>query len=297
LLLKGADRTLNVILCENYYQPAKLLRGMIDDLLPQSDRGWFQSHIGIAEALVLRSCIEPTDEMRKQDPLSLKVQNAWQLPVDAEALVGAPPEIPGLEPQRNFQGRLTQKLFTYNAINAVVCYLGHLQGFTVLSEAANDPEISRLAEQAGEEASEALIRRFGFDPEDQRKLAELALGKYQKKEIVDPIERNARDPLRKLSRNDRLIGPAQLALETGVRPVALAQSIAAALRYVSPTDPAALRLQEIIKTGGVEAALKKVCGIEPDSELARMVLENYAAHENGGGQSVRHSARRKIPKG
>jgi mannitol-1-phosphate 5-dehydrogenase len=159
----------------------------------------------------------------------------------------------------------------------------------VLSEAANDPEISLLAAQAGREASEALARRFAFDPEDQHKLADLALAKYQKKEIVDPIERNARDPLRKLSRNDRLIGPAQLALETGVRPVALAQSIAAALRYTSPSDPAAVRLQEIIKTGGVEAALKQVCGIEPDSELARMVLENYAAHETAFSDSTSHS--------
>jgi len=64
---KAGDKNLNVILCENYYQPAKWLRGMVDDLLPASDREWFRTHIGIAEALVLRSCIEPTEEMRRKD--------------------------------------------------------------------------------------------------------------------------------------------------------------------------------------------------------------------------------------
>ena len=290
---QSANKKLNVILCENYYQPAKWLRGMIEELLPESDRKWFGTHIGIAEALVLRSCIEPTEEMRQKDPLSLKVQNAWQMPVDADALLGTPPKVQGLELQENFQGRLTQKLFTYNAINAVVCYLGHLRGFTVLSDAANDPEISQLAAQAGREASAALIRRFVFDPEDQRKFADAALAKYQKKEIVDPIERNARDPIRKLGRHDRLVGPACLSLETGGRPASLAKSIAAALRYDCATDPAAVRLQKLIQTEGVNAALKQVCGIEPDSELARMVLEDYAAFESSSNKSAPASAAKK----
>src|ERR1035441_2477220 len=95
--------------------------------------------------------------------------------VGAGPLLGPPPKVPGLDLQENFQGRLTQKLFTYNAINAVVCYLGHLRVFTVLSDAANDPEIAQLAAQAGREASEALVRRFVFDPEDQRKFADAAL--------------------------------------------------------------------------------------------------------------------------
>jgi len=283
---RSPEKNLNVILCENYYQPATWLRGMVAEQLPDSDREWFRNHIGIAEALVLRSCIEPTEEMREKDPLSLKVQNAWQMPVDAEAFVGGPPQIDGLEPQDNFQGRLTQKLFTYNAINAVVCYLGHLRGFTVLSDAANDPEIARLAAQAGRESSEALVRHYHFDPEDQQKLADGALAKYQRREITDPIERNARDPLRKLSRHDRLIGPAALALATGVRLEALVTAIAAAFRYECATDPAAVRLQELIRTAGIESALKAVSNIEPRSELGEMILQKYAELETQNEKKV-----------
>ncbi len=290
------DKNLNIILCENYHQPAKWLRTLIEEHLSEADRGWFRAHAGIAEALVLRSCIEPTDQMRQQDPLSLKVQNAWHLPVDADALLGPLPKIPGLDLQPNFQGRLTQKLFTYNAINAVVCYVGHLRGFTVLSDAASHPEIAQLAAKAGAEASEALIRRFGFDPQDQRKFAEAALAKYQKKEIVDPIERNARDPIRKLGPHDRLVGPATLALETGVRPEALATAIAAALRYHCSKDPAAVRLQEIITRQGVSAALQQICGLAPDSDLGRMVLQRYTAAARPPAPAPTYPSKRTLPK-
>ena len=39
--------------------------------------------------------------------------------------------------------------------------------------------------------------------------------------------------------NDRLAGPACLAMEQGIRPVALSRGIAAALRYDAPGDPSA----------------------------------------------------------
>jgi hypothetical protein len=42
----------------------------------------------------------------------------------------------GLVPLAGFQASLVRKLFTYNGINAVVSYIGHLKGHRLLSEAA-----------------------------------------------------------------------------------------------------------------------------------------------------------------
>jgi mannitol-1-phosphate 5-dehydrogenase len=150
-----------------------------------------------------------------------------------------------------------------------------LKGHRLLSDAANDQEIAALARRAGEESSAALCQRFHFDPEDQRQFAAAALAKYQKTEIVDPIERNARDPLRKLSRNDRLVGPAALALEYGIEPRSLSEGIAAALHYNNPNDPAAVQLQDLIRRKGVDGALREVCGIEPTGRLGRMIAAHY----------------------
>lgn len=273
--LRRRSEPVNVILCENYFQPGQWLRGLIAERLTPAEAEWCANNVGIVETMVLRSVVEPPPELRSQDPLALKAQDMWELPADKQAFVGSIPVIVGLVPKESFQGGLVRKLFTYNAINAVISYIGRLKGHEVLSDAANDPELEVLARQAAQEVAPALCREFGFDPEDQRRFAESAIAKYQRREIVDPIERNARDPIRKLGRYDRLVGPACLALEHGVTPTALSTAIAAALRYDCPEDPSAVRLQETIRDGGLAAALRQICGIDPDGELGRLVAAAY----------------------
>lgn len=272
----GRNDPLNCILCENFFQPGAWLRQLVSDQLSAHEQDWLRQNVGFVETMVLRSSIEPTPEMKAEDPLSLKAQDMWEMPADKEAFVGPIPEILGLAPKEKFQASLTRKLFTYNAINAVFCYFGYLKGYELLSDAANDPELIKVAEAAAREAGAALCRRFGFDPEDQRQFAAAAVAKYQKREIVDPIERNARDPIRKLARNDRLVGPAMLAIEEGGNPVALARAIAAGLRYDPAGDPAAQRIQAMIRDLGIDAALRDVCGIHPEGKLADLVKNAYA---------------------
>lgn len=92
---------------------------------------------------------------------------------------------------------------------------------------------------------------------------------------MDPIERNARDPLRKLSRNDRLIGPACLAVECGISPKALSIGIGAALHYRNAADPAAVSLQSMLRDRGPAQVIQTVCGLDPNSELMALVLEAF----------------------
>jgi mannitol-1-phosphate 5-dehydrogenase len=274
-IVRKRKNPLNVIICENYFQPGKWLLQLVSDKLTPPEKDWLNRHVGFVETMVLRSTIEPTPEMKAEDPLCLKAQNMWEMPADKNAFAGEIPPIQGLAPRENFQGALTRKLFTYNAINASIAYPGYLRGYELLSEAANDPELAELARTAGREASEALIRRFGFDPEEQYAFAEAALKKYQNPEIVDPIERNARDPVRKLGRNDRLVGPACLALEYRIQPAALSQVIGAALHYDYTGDSAAQRLQRLIQEKGLAAALNEVSGIESSHALVPMIEVAY----------------------
>jgi mannitol-1-phosphate 5-dehydrogenase len=202
------------------------------------------------------------------------------MPADKSAFAGEIPPVEGLLPKDNFHGGLIRKLFTYNCINAVIAYAGARKGYTLLSDAANDPELAALARAAYQESSQALCRRYGFDAEEQRRFAEAAIAKYQKREIVDPIERNARDPIRKLSRNDRLVGPACLAMEFGTRPVAISRGIAAALLYENAEDPASGLLQQMIRQKGIRATLSEVCGIESEGELADMIVKSYEELSN-----------------
>jgi mannitol-1-phosphate 5-dehydrogenase len=269
----AGGQLLNIVCCENWRLPADLLRRSLAERLPPDDQAYLASKVGIAEATVLRSCIEPTEAQRTSDPLAVQAQDYWELQIDAAALVEPLPPIAGLFPVEKFYASLERKLFTYNAGNAVIGYLGALRGHEYLYQAATDPVILEVAQGVYDESGAAICAKHGYTREEQAAFAQQSLRKYQDPKIVDPVERQVRDPLRKLSRYDRLIGPASLALEYGIRPVSLALAIAAALHYTNPQDPAAVKLQTMLANDGLDAVLETVCGIDPHGELAALIKQ------------------------
>ena len=277
---KAPESVLNIVICENYHKPALIVNNAILQRLDPKYRDQFRERIGIAETQIQRSVIEPTEEMKREHPLSLKAQDWWELPIDKDAIKEPLPEITGLKFIGNFKNALQRKLFTYNATNAVVCYLGYLKGYEYLADAAHDPEIIEITRRSWAESNPAIVRQLGYTEEEQQAFAEAALGKYQKREIIDPIERNARDPIRKLGRHDRLVGPACMALESGILPEVYAYVIAAALRYDYPDDPRAQTLQRLLREEGVSGVLESVCGLPPDHELHKLALARYPEFED-----------------
>jgi mannitol-1-phosphate 5-dehydrogenase len=93
--------------------------------------------------------------------------------------------------------------------------------------------------------------------------------------LKDAITRVARDPIRKLGREDRIIGAAELCRSHSVAPDHIATICAAALCYDCPEDPHAVRLQTMIQQQGVKEALRQVSGVEPSSEFGCQIITQY----------------------
>ena len=239
---KGA---LDIVLAENHPRPAAAVREALEEGASTEDADLMREMLGVAQAQVLRSCIEPTPE---QGPLAVQVQDHWYLPLDRDALV-TDLDMWGAKPLPNFERELTRKLFTYNCVNAVVCYVGEQLGLEWLAEAANNESVAEVAMAAGEESSAALVAEYAFDVEDQQLWCRRAMAKYQDTAIRDPIERNARDPVRKLSRYDRLMGPTYLCLKHGLPCENLAVGVAAALRYPGASMPQDAALEGLLSRG------------------------------------------------
>jgi len=79
--------------------------------------------------------------------------------------------------------------------------------------------------------------------------------------------------LRKLGRDDRLVGSARLVEEYGIKPENLSIAIAAAIYYENDEDESAVELKRIRTEEGIDAVLEKVCQIPVDGELAKLVKE------------------------
>ena len=250
--LVGRGRPLCLLTCENDTGAAAALRAVA---VPGPA-------VRIAEAMVLTTSLGPDEG---DPPLLIRTQDLLRLPCDREA---APPPLPGLEPLPRFPIQLRRKVWTYNAINAVISYLGAARGHRFLAEASTDPVIAPLAQQAAGECDAALCAEFGFPPAEQRDWSAAALRKFADALIPDPIARNAGDPERKLRADDRLVGPALLALRHGIRPVALAAGIRAAAAYGDNGRPSP---QE--RLDGLGAVLTEICGLSPTHALYTLVLD------------------------
>ena len=283
LRAKAANpKSLNIITCENWKQPAKFLREEIGKIIAPGAAGYLKEHTGAAEAVVMRSAIEPDAEALALDPLAVNVQDYWELPVDASGIAGVIPDFPGLKLTHDFAGFLERKFYTYNAANATVSYIGVLLGHKKIADAAHDGRVLEILYGVYEETSAALSAKHNFPIEEQRAFAKTSLAKLQDRTIVDNIERNARDPIRKLGPDDRLVGSARLVLEHGLPPHNLATSIAAAIHYTEPADPFAHELEDMRNGEGVDAVLSNVCGLDPQGELGALVKKKIGELKKRG---------------
>lgn len=265
--------TLNIVTCENWKQPANILRSGIDELLSGSDKEFFDKNVGVSEAVIMRSAIEADKEALEKDPLVVNVQNFWKLPVDASRIVGKLPDIKGLELIESFTGFLERKFYTYNAANGSVSYIGALLGYEKIADAAHDERILKILDGVYHETATALSKKHHFPLDEQLAFTLTSKAKLQDRTIVDFIERNARDPMRKLGPDDRLVGSARLVLEYGIKPENLCIAIAAAIYYHNDSDEFAVQLCNIRKNDGVDGVLSKVCKIDPNGELGLMVKD------------------------
>jgi mannitol-1-phosphate 5-dehydrogenase len=273
---------INIITCENWHSPADALKTGILGHLADEYVGCFDERVGITEAAILRTAIEADDNLLAKDPLALNVSDHWEIPLDGSRIKGELPEITGLCPISPFNSFLDRKLYTFNAASATVSYLGHLKGYRILAEAIRDQHIEKILAGVYQETGNALCKKFDLPPSQQEQLQKACLEKYRDKKIIDLIERNARDPVRKLGPDDRLIGPANMALQYAIEPTNLATAIAAAIFYDHPQDPIAQRLQQIRKEQGIDAVLTDICKIDPQSKLALLIKQKIAELEGMG---------------
>lgn len=265
--------SLNLITCENWKQPATLLKSGIAAAIAPEARRFFQESVGVTEAVIMRSAIEPDTELLKQDPLVVNVQDFWELPVDASRVVGALPEILGLKLIPEFAGFLERKFYTYNAANGTTSYLGAMLGYEKIADAAHDPWILKILDGVYMETAQALSKKHQFPLQEQLAFTQSSKRKLQDYAIVDSIERNARDPLRKLGPDDRLVGSARLVESCGIRPEHLSIAIAAAIYYRNDEDVFAKELYEMRRSKGVDYVLERVCQLQPDGALALLIKE------------------------
>ncbi|MBI4415340.1 MAG: mannitol-1-phosphate 5-dehydrogenase [Candidatus Kerfeldbacteria bacterium] len=275
---RGNEAAVTVVACENVHDNTQYLRKLVID---NADTVRLRELLG--EIAVYPNCVVdrivpnvlPVDD---PNPLAVAVEDYFQFAIDGSMLGRKGfPAIPGVQVVSDLAPTLEQKLCTLNAAHAIVAYYGFASKYQYVHEAVKDDDIQQLVHGMLREVEFLLTRRHpSISIAGQRMYARKVLARFENPYLRDEVTRVARQPKRKLSADDRLVKPARLlAAEQDMQPVYLATGITAALHYDFHGDSQAQELVSDIREQGVARVLQHVAGIDPASDLGRMVTAGY----------------------
>jgi len=264
---------LNIIACENMVRGTTFLKTEVYKHLDKKYHDKAEQLVGFVDSAVDR--IVPPSE--SEDPLEVTVESFSEWIVDEQQFKGNIPAIDGMQKTDNLMAFIERKLFTLNTGHLMTAYLGSLAGYDTVKNAIDDQVICDQVRQSMQESGEVLIKRYGFDRDSHNAYIEKIIGRFANPYLHDEIDRVGRQPIRKLSENDRLVKPLLGTMEYGTSNDMLLKGIAAAFKYKNSDDPQAVELQASLEDIGFIATLSKYTGLAADSAEAIKIEKLFLA--------------------
>ena len=263
-----------IMACENAIGATDLLREEIVSIAGE------RAPELLAKAVFANTAVDrivPAPQASKGIDVTVEPYVEWA--IEAGPFAGNTPRIPGAHFVDALAPYIERKLFTVNTGHAATAYLGARAGFATIAESLADPAIETAVGAALEETSAVLVARHGLDPADLAAYRARILERFRNPELPDTVQRVGRQPLRKLSRHERFVGPAAEAAERGLRTEALVEAIGAALAFADPADEEAVRLQELLRVRTADELVSEVSGLDAGHPLFAAVRDAVAARQ------------------
>jgi mannitol-1-phosphate 5-dehydrogenase len=213
-----------------------------------------------------------------QDPgagLDVKLEKFYEWVVDRSPFHDhEPPAIDGIKWVDDLIPYIERKLFTVNTGHAAAAYHGYNQKKTTVYDALQDQKILDEVRRALAETSTLIVGKHGIEEGEQKAYVEKIITRISNPHLEDAVERVGRAPLRKLSRNERFIGPAAELAEKGQEFWALLDAAEMAFRFQNVEgDDESVELAKIMKEKTPEEVVEQVCGLKTSDKLFSHVVE------------------------
>ncbi len=269
-----ASPPLQVMACENAINATDLLH---DEIVQLAGDAW--------DALAGRAVFANTavDRIGPAQPegsgVDVTVEPFYEWAIERPPFGDDPPRIPGAHFVDDLAPYIERKLFTVNTGHAATAYFGAIAGAETISGALSDESITSRVAAALEETSALLVAKHGLDPADLATYRETILRRFRNPALPDTVWRVGRQPLRKLSRHERFVGPAAEAAENGLSVDALVEAMGAALAFDDAEDPQSVDLQRLLREQDAASVTSSVTGLEPEHPLFARVEAIVAARQ------------------
>ena len=266
-----SGKGLNILICENMIGSNEYLHGLVEPHIPEEEKAFFEENVGFVCVSVGRTVPPTPEEFKAQYPLAVCAEPYSELPVDAAGFrpIGCEmPPIKELVPFSPFAFFIERKLLIHNMGHALMAYMAYQKGYGYIFEAATDGEIKYILTRALLESARALAKRHGAPLDDTMQFVEDLMVRFENKLLVDSLDRVGRDPKRKLSAADRLVGAFNMVREEGGIPAHIAVGIAAGYLFDMESDAAAVEISTYTRENGIEKALAKYSNITDKDDVA-----------------------------
>jgi mannitol-1-phosphate 5-dehydrogenase len=264
----GGTAPLAVMACENAINATDVLAGHIRAAVPEAE--W---PAVAARAVFANTAVDRIVPAQAPDAgLDVTVETYFEWAIERPPFGGGEPSIPDATWVDDLAPYIERKLFTVNTGHATTAYHGFARGIRKLSDALADDAVRTAVEGVLGETKRLLVAKHDFTDDAQQAYVDKILQRFANPFLPDTVDRVGRQPLRKLSRNERLIGPAAGLAERGVRPQHLLATVDAALSFDVPDDPESVELQQLLRTLSAAEAAERITGLTPADPLYADVL-------------------------
>ena len=271
---------LTVMACENAINATDVLAGHIRSAVPEAE--W---PAVAARAVFANTAVDRIVPAQAADAgLDVTVETYFEWAIERPPFGGREPTIPDATWVDDLAPYIERKLFTVNTGHATTAYHGFARGIRKLSDALADDTVRAAVAGVLGETKRLLVAKHEFSDEAQQAYVDKILQRFANPYLPDTVDRVGRQPLRKLSRSERLIGPAAELAERGRRPQHLLATVEAALSFDVPEDPESVELQHLLRTLTAAEATERITGLTPADPLYGEVLavvENVVATRRG----------------
>lgn len=262
---------LNIYVCENMLGGGAVLRKHLLAQASDDLQTYVDCHVAFPSTAVDR--IIPLQ--KNNDPLTVMVEPFFEWVIDSSEVKGNPPNIDGAIYVNNLTSYIERKLFTVNTGHGAIAYLAASQGIETITEAMENSRIVNMLRHVLGETGQLLITKHGFEPQAHQAYIDKIVARFSNPYLSDEVSRVARQPIRKIGKDERFVRPALELLDQGIVPVYLPIIIGMVLGYTNPADDEAVELQATLTTQGLEQTLATYASLSSDSPLVALIQEAY----------------------
>lgn len=272
-MARGTEDLLFITLGANYVGLFEYYDSRLRAALSPAETVYFDNYVRLVMSIVNRKNLLPKEEEKTEDAYRLTGDDKSVLRVEDLEDLRALQILPGFfRLENNLSAAMVVKIWTGNLVQCCMAFVALSHGITRSYDASFHSLSSSYAYYAAAEGYSAVAAQYGLPP---RTIEEMRhpVTVFRTKAVDDDLHRIVRDPIRKLGKTDRFIGPALCAARNAITPYYICRSCAYAYLYRNEADLQSIRLQEMLQQLGIRRTVMTVSNLDPDVPEEKLVLD------------------------